>query len=393
MEFLNSAIVSSTDGSILGALLTGFNPSDYTNRANVKLYTVDDLTNEYSQLSPRGFKFEPPGKLLSDTSVTRAVADSVFSYMKAECGKLGQRTLDITDLVLLGVKEGGCAFVNYEELVNDGCSKEDMEGRAILIPFKNFKVSNSSFNMYAPYQPTDNEGFKTFSLLEVEDGSPHLFYAIFPATLSMEGFDGVVPFGTLTLETGDFVVYRVNLGLNGFYAGVGEAFLNFLAYNISFYNIGEKLLKEMKTVMPTLPPIPVESPGPRVPRRAKVNVSIEHIYRDSRLKGIIGRTDNTEELVAFMREYPEAAISYQWLQRIYQSPWYTEGEGKMTEEECVYTACINLLAECRKTRLKYSIELLTHRYYIYMLGVVNDNLGPVLKGGGVSGQSLKRVSF
>lgn len=392
MEFLNNAIVSSEDGSILGVLLTEFDPSVYTSRAVVKLYTVEDLTAEYDKLSPRGFKFTPPGTLLSDTSVTRAVANSVFSYMEEECGRLGQRSLDITDLVLLGMKDGGCVFANYEELVENG-SKELMEQNAVLIPFKNFKVSNSSFNIYAPYQVSETEGFRTFSLLEVEDGSPRMFHAIFPVSSNLTGFEGVTPCETLTMETGEFIVYKVELGLNGFYAGVGEAFLNFLAYNVSFCNIGEKLMKEMKTVMPAVPPIPTEDYAPRIPRRARVNVSIEHVYKDSRLRGIMGKTGDPDGLVEFLREFPEAAISYQWLQRIYNSPWYKSGEGVMTEEECIYTACTNLLSECRQSRLKYAIELLTHRYYIYMLGVVNDNLGPVLKGGGVSGQSLKRVSF
>lgn len=393
MEFLNNAIISSEDGSVIGALLTEFNPDVYTSRAKVKLYTVQELEEKYPSMTPRGFAFSSPGKLLSDTNVTRAITSSVFSYMEEECSKLGERNPDLTDLVLRGVKHNASVYVDFAEMASDVDVNEAVDS-ATLIPFKTFRVSNSSFNIYAPYQAEDGKGYRTFSLLNLEDGSMQPFYAMFQSDVDMSDFGkGVTPCQTLSLNSGEFIVYKVELGLNGFYASVGEAFLNFLAYNVSFHNIGEKLMKEMKTVMPQVPAIPTEEAQPRIYRKAKVNVSIEHIYKDSRLKGIVGRTGNTEELIEFMKQFPEAAISYQWLQRIYQSPWYIEGEGKMSEEECIYTSCINLLSECKQTRLKYALELLTHRYYIYMLGVVNDTLGAILKGGGVSGEAIKRVSF
>lgn len=387
MEFLSSAIVSETDGSILGALITSFQPEDYLNRATVKLYTAQEMLNLEGSLQPRGFKYEKPGVLLSDTPVVRSVTDSLFTYMEAECANFVERTKDITDFVLLGVTEGGQVIPNFEN-----CSRETLLTEGTFVPFKNFRVSNSSFNIYSSYKA--DSGFRTCSLLQLEDGSAETFYAVFPATVDMSSFgDAVLPWDTLEMDGVDRVVYKVSLGLSGFNANVGEAFLNYLAYSISFYNIGEKLMKEMQSVMPGLPQLPIEESYPRIPRKARVNVSIEHVYKKSRLKGILGYTGDQAGLTDFLREFPEAVISYQWLQKIYQSPWYLSGEGRMSEEECVYTACTNLLAECRKERLKYAIELLTQRYYIYQLGITNDFLGPVLKGGGVNGESIKRVLY
>lgn len=392
MDFLSNAIISAQNSEILGALITHFDPSNYQSRSSMRLYSTADLIAEKDKLDPRGFMFQSPGTLLSDTTVMRSVTDSVFSYMEEECSKLGDRTLDITDLVLRGVDVGGCVFANYEQL-NGEVAPEELADKGIFVPFKNFRVSNSSFNIYASYQD-EADNFKTCSLLKLEDGSAQKFFAVFPSTVDMSDFPrGVMPYQNIELGGVPHVVYEINLGLNGFYASVGEGFLNFLSYNIAFYNIGEKLMKEIRVVMPKVPEIPVEEQAPRVYRKAKVNVSIQHIYKESRLKGIVGCMGDNESLISFIRDFPEAAISYQWLQKIYSSPWYAELEGKKPEEECVYAACTNLLSMCRQERLKYAIELLTHRYYIYMLGIVNDTLGPVLKGGGVEGESLKRVSF
>ena len=389
MDFLSTAIISAQNNSVLGALLTHFDPTDYQSRASLKMYTAEELAREQQNMDPRGFKFEPSGTLLSDTTVLRVVADSVFSYMEKECNKLWTRKLDLTDFVLRGVDKDGCVIANY-----DSIEKDDVVSNGAIIPFKNFKVSNSSFNIYASYKESSGDGYKTCSLLMVEDGSPTTFFAMFPESIDLSDFSGsITPRQMLEVDGVQQVIYEVNLGLNGFYASVGEAFLNFLAYNISFYNIGEKLIKEIQVVMPKVPGVPQDEMPVRIPRRARVNVDIQHVYKDSRLRGILGCMQDSTAFLEFVQTFPEAAITYQWLQKIYQSPWYVECSGKKSEEECVNMACINLLPICRRERLKFALELLSHRYYIYMLGIVNDSLGPVLKGGGVSGESLKRVKM
>ena len=387
MEFLGDAIFSAQDQTLLGAMITSFDPAQYTERAQVKLYTTSELATAYPNMKPRGFKFDAPGTLLSDTAVRRVLTDSVFSYMEEECSSLNRRTLDITDFVLQGVENNGFVFANYEDCTDP----ETFEVDGCFIPFRSFKVSNSSFNIYATYKNKDDV-YRTFSLLNVEDGSKTEFYAVFDDAADMSAFaKNMTPCGEVSIADTAHTIYKIDLGLSGFYVGVGEAFLNYLSYNVAFYNIGEKLMKELQAAMPMLPSPSLEEPKPQIRRRARVNVSIEHIYRESRLRGINGCIGNPDELVSFIRAFPEAAITYQWLQKIYTSPWYMQGDGKQPEEQLLYTTCINLLPECRKERLKFALELLTHRYYIYLMGVVNDTLGPILKGGGVNGESIKRV--
>ena len=51
------------------------------------------------------------------------------------------------------------------------------------------------------------------------------------------------------------------------------------------------------------------------------------------------------------------------------------------------------MMECRENGLKYGLELLTHRYYLATIPVYEDIVPIVLKGGGVDGESVKRVSL
>lgn len=387
MEFLGDAIFSAQDNTLLGAKIISFDPANYTSRASTKLYTTSELKRVYSTMDPRGFKFDPQGTLFSDTVVRRVLTDSVFSYMGKERANKNRRALDITDFVLYGVENNGFVFANYADCENPDAFESD----GCFIPFKSFKVSNSAFNIYAPYKTKSGE-YRTFSLLDVKDGSKVEFYAIFDKTANMEVFvDSMKPCGELKLADVPYTIYKIDLGLGGFYGSVGEAFLNYLAYNVAFYNIGEKLMKELQATMPKLPSPSVSEPKGMPQRRSRVNVSIQHVYKETRLRGITGCINNPDDLVDFVREFPEAAVTYQWLQKIYTSPWYEQGDGKQPEDELLYTTCINLLPECRTERLKFALELLTHRYYIYLMGPVNDTLGPVLKGGGVNGKSVKRV--
>lgn len=387
MEFLVDAILSESDGTLLGALILHFDPERYTERASVKMYTMQELAQAYPNMKPSGFLYEEPGLLRSDCTPSKVITESVFHYMSTEYAQYNKRSLDVTDLVLLGLESSGFVVANFEECGNSESFIED----AIMIPFSKFKVSNSSFNIYAPYRNSDNL-FRTFSLLKLEDGSMNVFYAMFPANVDMSGFGtGVQAWRSVVVNGKTNIIYKVSLGLNGFYVNVGEAFLNFLSYNVAFYNIGEKLIRELQPTTPlTTPSVEEDVSKPR--RYARVNVSIEHICKESKLKGILGRMDSKDELVQFIRDFPEANITYQWVCNIYSSPWFVESNKTLSEEESLGIACTNMLVECFKKRLKYALELLSNRYFIYTLGIVNDTLGPVLKGGGVVGQSIKRVS-
>ena len=84
MDFLTNAIFSAENGTLLGAMLTHFEPEQYTHRASVKFYTKDELFAQLPQLEPRGFSLNPNGVLLADTNVRRVLSDSVVSFVEAE---------------------------------------------------------------------------------------------------------------------------------------------------------------------------------------------------------------------------------------------------------------------------------------------------------------------
>lgn len=391
MDFLNKAIFSSIDRGLLGLIVTSYEPDDVMSRAAVKLVTAEDLTTGTVKLHPRGFQLNDDGTLMSDTASRQVIVDSVFSYISAESLNFGPPCVDVTDVVLFGVQNNGYVLAEYEEAKTNG---DITEGSTCPVPFSRFSVSNSSFNIYASYQQLD-AGFRTCSLLRLEDGSAQDFYCALPLIqIPNELLKCLHLTDNIIVKGREMGVYKVSAGLEPFYTEVGEAFLNYLAYQVAFYNMGEDVLNAMKSTMPPAVAAPtVEEQKPRTPRRAEVNVSIEHCYKKTHLQGLFKLLGDPTSLTEFTKMYPEAVITYQWLVKIMTSPWVSNPQAGMSEDEAIYTACVNLLADCRKTRLKFALELLRHRYYIASMGVGNDSLGSVLKGGGVNGQSFKRASF
>lgn len=384
LDFLSNAIFSAQDRSLLGVILTRFHPDFYTGRSETRLYTLEELERDYEKLRPRGFALQENGKLVSDTSVGRILADSVFQYMEDECSTFGQRPLDITDLVLLGVEENGFVLAGYQNEMDWG----------VFVSFKRMLVSDSSFNIYARYMTADGE-FRTLSLLNLEDGSARTIYVAFPETTNLTGFGNkVMPCGAAIVEEQPYNIYKCELGLSGYYTNVGEAFLNYLAYNISYYNIGEDLLRNFRdNVSPPQGPSSKSDSSARIRRTPKVNVSIKHVYKETRLGGIMGCLKDPQMLEDFIHRFPEAEITRHWLFKCYNSPWFLENVDKMPDKQALYIASVNLLPICRKERLKYALELLMHRYYINLIGPMGDMLPLILHGGGVDGESIKRVDF
>lgn len=390
MEFLVNAVMS--DGEehrLLGVVIVHFDPTEYTGRAKVELLSIAEFAEKYKDMTPSGFNCGENGALLSDTVMRRAIASSVFSYMEEELSKIGHRELDIVDLVLFGVENKGYVIANYGRISEE----ESYDLNGIYIPFKSFKVSNSSFNIYASYKDAD-DSFKTFSLLNVEDGSKKPFAVAFPAETDLSQFEGLEVQQILNLSGRDYILYTVDMGLVPFYASVGEGFLNYLAYNVAFYNIGEKTLKELAPETETIVPS-VQKSSDYIPRKPKVNVAIEHVYKESQLKTIVSLLQNKEQLFEFLNTNPEASVTYYWIQKAYNSPWFKDNMDKpeCSEGDLLATSCSNLLIDCKMMRLKFALELLAHRYYIYSMGMINDNLNVVLRGGGVGGETVKRSNF
>lgn len=384
MDFLTNAIFSDETGALLGAMITHFDPEDYTGRASVKLYTLDELRENYKSLQPRGFTFDPKGVLTADTSVRRVLSNSVMDFVRDECSRLGARELDVTDLVLYGVQHGGATLTNPDAVLSG-------QEKPRLLPFTNYRVSSSSFNIYGAYQQADGT-FRTHSMLELEDGSGKEFYCVFPEDVDMSWAASMCQcLGDVVVGETNMAIYKVQSCLKPYYTCVGEAFLNYLAYNVAYYSVGRKFLKEVSpvvkeaTVREDASPIQQEK---RFPRR---NVSIEHSYDKLCLSGIQQRSGDNARLIEYLQDVPEATVTMHWLNKLFESPWYSSGDG--SQEERAKTACANLMVECKEHGLKYGLELLTHRYYLSVIDTYEDFIPLVLKGGGVHGESLKRATL
>lgn len=388
MEFLENAIFSTDSMKLLGAKLTTYRPEDYTSRAEVKLFTLAELREKYNTMDPRGFVINEQGALLSDTPARCVMVDSVFPYMETECKAVPQRTLDVTDVVLHGVEAHGFVLANHKQVM-----EEDDE--PIMIPFKNFRVSASSFNIYAPFQRLDGD-FRTCSLLDVREGGPKQFYCMFTEDDTLGELASLLTYEyNLEVDGTNYCVYSCNAGLTTFYASVGEAFLNYLAYNVSFYNIGELVLTGLlDTVVPKeKAPSSSSSSGERVERVPRKNIAIDHVYTKCMLREFAACSNESDKVLQLITDNPEAAITYQWMQKVHSSPWFTEVCEEHEWSDAYAVACVNLLQECKRDRLKCALELLTHRYFILSQGIANDNLGLILRGGGVDGESIKQSNF
>lgn len=387
MDFLMNTIVSEKDNSIFGLALTHFDPKDFRSRATVKLYSTEEILSNRGLLKPAGFELHDDGTILSDSIIRSSVADSMFSYIESEMGSR-KHQLDIIDLVLFGVKQGCTVFVNYEKWSED---KENVE--PVLIKMKDFRVSNSSFNIYAPYRNEDDE-FRTCSLLESTNGSVVPIYIAIPKEVDVSEFGDQLKFcDELLYSTSELFVYSYNVGLLPYEVGVGEAFLNYLAYNVAYYTIGEKVMKVLMPKDSSISNMDIIKKKPaKPPKRPEANVSIEHDFRYEKVKEVLAVYQDSEKLRELCEEDAEAKITVDWIAKVLNSPWFMQTTN-LSENERLATSCINVIQECRLRCLKFALELLAHRYYIYSIGYTNDTLNFVLSGGGVLGSSIKRFNI
>lgn len=383
MDFLTNAIFSAEDNTLLGTLLTHFEPDNYLNRASVSFYSKEELTEKLPQLEPRGFRFGPNGVLAADTDVRKILSNNVLSFVEIEYAHLGARLIDITDVVLYGVQYGGAVLVNPTE-VKQGTAAP------LLVPFQNYRVSQSSLNIYGSYQLEDGT-FRTHSLLELEDGSGKDFCCVFPPDVDMSRFASVCQqTDEVIINDTTMFLYEGHSCLKSFYTCVGEAFLNFLAYNVAYFNVGRRFLREVSPAIKDAT-IQERSPSAQDRRYAKRNVSIEHTYDKLCLSGITRCNGDNARILEYLENNPEATITMHWLNKLFDSPWYQSTEGD--EDARCRAACANLMMECKEYGLKYGLELLTHRHYLTTVASYDNYIPLVLKGGGVNGESLKRVTF
>lgn len=394
MEFLANAIFATPSSTTVeGAMITHFDPMDYLDRAYVQYYPMTELASEYPKMQPVGFALRGNNLLESDTNLRHVVPVNLLTFLQEACKNMQRKEYDITDLVLYGIQNNGGVVPNWER-----CNIADPKNteEPALIPFNNYRVSDSSLNIYAPYALEDGT-FKTHSMLQVEDGSGLDFYCLFPSEVDMSNFSSFcTQVGVWEEDEYKMIVYKVHSWLKEVPANVGEGFLNFLAYNVARYSIGRRIAQSIiKTdryteESPKKPKETAERQKP--PRRSKNNVSIIHQFSEPLLKEVLDLMKDPQALANYLRMCPEAQITYEWLLGLRQLDQQLPMSENATRAEKTINAAMTLLVECKNMYLKYALELLTHRYYIVKQGSFNDSIPLVLHGGGVFGQSVKRVT-
>lgn len=381
MDFLVSAFYDEQTCKFLGASTVQFDPTDYCGRGTFRAYTDVEFFSLYKDLHPQGFLLNDDGLLMADSNARVVTTEDTFPFVYDTCQRVPHKRLDITDLLLYGVQNGGAVFVNY------GSYKEGAD--PILIPFANYRVSASSINIYASYKLEDGS-FRTSSLLDLEQGTGKDIMCTFPeGKVPLEFGNMCSQVDTVDIDGAPLAVFKVNTSLEQFGISVGEAFLNYLAYMVAYYDIGRRVLKELVPAVQTEEE-KVTSTAPDKPRRkAEKNVSIVHQYSRAYVDEVVECGSDAEQLSDLIRDIPEANITVHWIERVLSSPWYDPEK----EDQGMRSASSNLSVECRECGLKFGLELLTHRYYMMATSGYEDRIPLILNGGGVNGQSAKLVSF
>ena len=62
-------------------------------------------------------------------------------------------------------------------------------------------------------------------------------------------------------------------------------------------------------------------------------------------------------------------------------------------ESKIGAAAVKLRAEARLSELQHGLELLSQRVYLSRIGFAEDTLPSILRGGGVDGNAIKRVTW
>lgn len=388
MDFLTKSIYiaksggDSTDSKLAGAVLTRFDPNDILSRATQRYVSYEEL-RQGANVKPQGFKLDDNGILLSDTNSRVELLDTLADYVGGVFDGLNKNhQRGLIDLILRGVKYGCTAFVNY------GQWSEDITTDPILVPLSSFRVSNSSFNVYASYRRPDSESWKTFSLMDIAEDKPYCWYIVIPNS-ARENFEDFKSYLTeVKPHSSSNSVFLVDIPLRPSESYPGEAFLNYLAYNVAYCEMGQKIMKEFMQETQYVS----DTPEDRVYQKRKTpkyNLSIQSSCRKPCVSAIIACDGDTDRLSSLIRADEEAYITLRWMQRIFSEAEKIQGENF---DEKLATACVALGYECRTQGLHFGLELLAQRYFLFTAGSFELNLSTPLRGGGVNGQSITRIT-
>jgi len=389
MDFLTAALYYDAPGKgsmLRGTLLTQFDADSDVARARVRYVTAEELRQGLgTTVIPAGFTVSEEGILLSDTDCRRVLDEDIAQY--ASNISAGESPpVGLIDLVLHGAQAGASVVVNYDRWVEGD--------EPILIPFRNFRVSESSFNIYAPYRNVEDK-FRTFSLVNIlTDEVPPIHLIV-----GQEGFSDLACLQSHMTVCADAPVddgeicYLADVDLLPASSLTGEAFCNYLAFNVAFYKIGlgiiAQFLEEAKYVYPPEAEVE-EAPVVKEYKKPKHNISIKCGMHKLYTRKILSLMDDEQALASFLERVPEARITQAWLDNIVYNKRNVKcapGEGELA------ASCVNLRVECRRKLLRFSLELLAQRLYLCQLGPFDDPIGPDLRGGGVIGYSVKRATW
>lgn len=387
MDFLTAALYrmpKAEDEELLlaGALLTRFNPDDKLSRASV--YYVDVVALRESRvenLAPMGFQFDESGVLLADTGCRKDMESELAEYVGRGFVNPVRPQLGLIDVVLYGAEYGASIVANAEE-----CEK----GRPpILIPLSNFKVSESSLNIYAPYRNSE-DNFRTYSLVDIETDKAYPLVISVPleAVSKMKSLSPLMSPEEKGILVEGSQIFNVEAEFNPAPTLTGEAFCNYLAYNVAYYRLGMKILdKFMEDGKFVSTPREEDMRPAKQPRH---NLVIQSTIRRPCIDKVMDRLAYPDDLRILCANNEEAAVTMSWFQHIMETQKDMEAED---EQGRILAACVNLKASCKRNLLHYSCELLAQRLYLCNLGTADNSIGLTLKGGGVSGCSIKRTSW
>lgn len=383
MLFLSTALFEQPTDSdrtrLCGAVVTSFDPQNLNKRPKMSMHSLEELAS-LNRSECAGFFVDETGVLFSDSTARRVTGAAQIAFVKPEIEQVNNMKKSLIDFVKDGLVHNVRVLQNFEKASSG-------EESPILIPMESFKVSNSSFNIYASYQRED-KSFRTMSLVDIETNKAKDFYVAIPSdsvSSFITSYVGVVEEPAVKgLE--EYTIYKVSLPLVPFPVLTGEAFCNYLAYSVAYYKIGLQIMDILLTDTKFKPDVSkvADSVYTGTPKTALPSLSIEHDYSKHCLPRVMDCLSGKGDIVELVRTDGEALITMNWIQAI-------SGESSEGTNEDLAKYCILLRRDCKAKYLHFALELLAQRMCINQVNTFSLPFGSILKGGGVNGCSTKRT--
>lgn len=360
MYFLDHTIFDRKTGKLLACKVAEI-MNEYTARAADKILLPDELKYVSDRNETVGFRIDSNGVLLSDCSNKLITSKDNFDVILQEAELKKPRSLDLTDIVLMLVQYNAFIIVNYDEALNGE--------EPITIPAKSLKVSKTTFNITGSYKLPEG-GFRTFSLLKVEDASPIEFYAgVHSYEKEFDIFGDKVSIVKSPIE--DCSVLKVNAKLEIAPTSLCGTFINYCSFNRAKFDVAIKCATTLHNS---------EHPESIVQYKTE---QVKSTYEHRSYSGVVPQFKHTHDRCMLQqlasnpnleKEVKEAMLTVQWT-RYYLSKLSKKVNGSETEY-------INFINTSKKLVLKFDLELMSNRYYLSNMSMFNM-FDKILEGGGV----------